>query len=84
MVRKPLTTTGEVLITQCAAMAHRGGLWEFPGGKCEAGESDADTLCRELQEEVGIVVTRQRPLFQIQHHYPDRQLVLQVQQVLAW
>ncbi|MEM6406765.1 MAG: Nudix family hydrolase, partial [Pseudomonadota bacterium] len=47
-------------------------------------ESDADTLCRELQEEVGIVVTRQRPLFQIQHHYPDRQLVLQVQQVLAW
>lgn len=75
---------GEVLITRRAATAHQGRLWEFPGGKCEAGESDADTLCRELQEEVGIVVTQQRPLIRIWHHYPDRQLVLQVQQVIAW
>ncbi len=75
---------GEVLIAQRAATAHQGGLWEFPGGKCEAGESDAEALQRELQEEVGIVVQQQCPLIQIWHRYPDVHLVLQVQQVIAW
>ena len=75
---------GEVLITRRAATVHQGGLWEFPGGKCEAGESDADTLCRELQEEVGVVVKQQRPLIQVRYHYPDVQLILQVQRVTAW
>jgi 8-oxo-dGTP diphosphatase len=75
---------GEVLIAQRAATAHQGGLWEFPGGKSEAGESDAEALQRELQEEVGIVVKQQCPLIQIRHRYPDVDLVLQVQQVTAW
>ncbi len=75
---------GDVLIARRALTVHQGGLWEFPGGKCEAGESPVGALRRELREEVGIVVTQQRPLIQIRHHYPDTQLVLQVWQVIAW
>ncbi len=45
--------------------------WEFPGGKVESGESDEAALCRELAEELGIVVHGVRHIFQDQHMYPD-------------
>ncbi|UTW14085.1 Nudix family hydrolase [Marinobacterium rhizophilum] len=57
---------------------HQGGLWEFPGGKVEAGESAADALARELHEELGIEVRRARPLIQIPHHYADKSVLLDV------
>lgn len=46
-----------LLVCQRPAHKHHGGLWEFPGGKCEAGESDAAAIARELQEELGVAVT---------------------------
>ncbi len=40
----------ELLVCRRPAHKRHGGLWEFPGGKCEPGESDADTARRELLE----------------------------------
>jgi mutator protein MutT len=47
---------GRLLVCQRPAHKRHGGLWEFPGGKCEPGESDADAVARELREELGVVV----------------------------
>ena len=46
----------ELLVCQRPLEKRHGGLWEFPGGKCEPGESDADAARRELREELGVEV----------------------------
>lgn len=46
----------QLLVCQRPAHKQHGGLWEFPGGKCEPGESDAQATARELNEELGLVV----------------------------
>ncbi len=45
---------GRYLVTRRQKGVHLEGLWEFPGGKCDAGESLADCLRRELREELGV------------------------------
>ena len=44
---------GHILLAQRPVDKHLGGLWEFPGGKCESNESAVDALSRELHEELG-------------------------------
>lgn len=73
-----------VLIAKRAASQHQGGLWEFPGGKVEDGEQVRDALSRELNEELGIRVEAARPLIQVQHDYPDKQVLLDVWEVSAF
>ncbi len=73
-----------ILITRRAENAHQGGLWEFPGGKMEAGESAEQALRRELEEEVGIEVQASEPLIQIPFHYPDKSVYLHVRKVTAF
>jgi 8-oxo-dGTP diphosphatase len=60
---------GKYLITQRRATAVLGGLWEFPGGRVEAGETDEAALRREVQERLGVnVVVRARIAHRV-HQY---------------
>lgn len=69
---------GEILISQRPMQVHQGGLWEFPGGKIEAGESVKYALTRELREELAICVEHCEPLIKIHHHYSDVSVMLDV------
>ncbi len=62
---------GKFLIARRRKSVRQGGLWEFPGGKQDAGESILAALRRELREELGIDVARASPLIKIRHRYPD-------------
>jgi 8-oxo-dGTP diphosphatase len=68
----------EVLISLRDQQAHQGGLWEFPGGKIEAGESVVQALGREVREELGINIDHSKPFKSIKYIYPDKQVELHV------
>jgi mutator protein MutT len=68
--------SGKLLITQRHADAHLGGLWEFPGGKREAGETFEDCLTRELREELGIGVEVGELFADATHAYPEKSVQL--------
>jgi len=67
---------GRILISRRHEHLHQGGLWEFPGGKVEAGESVHDALARELHEELALTVIDAEPFQQIRHDYPDKSVLL--------
>jgi 8-oxo-dGTP diphosphatase len=75
---------GRVLLTQRLAHRDHGGLWEFPGGKVEAGESPAAALAREIGEELGIIVEASEPLHVVPWHYGARALALDARVVTRW
>jgi 8-oxo-dGTP diphosphatase len=75
---------GRILITRRPENVHQGGLWEFPGGKLELGETAEEGLSRELHEELGIRVQESRPLIRIHHDYGDRHVLLDVHRVSAF
>jgi len=67
---------GRYLIARRKIGTHLGGLWEFPGGKCEPGESLEDCLRRELREELGIDVSAPVHFRTIRHDYPEKTVEL--------
>ena len=52
------------------------GMWEFPGGKIEPGESSEDALKREIQEELGIDITLDKFLCTTEYDYPSFHLTM--------
>jgi mutator protein MutT len=62
---------GKLLITRRHSDAHLGGLWEFPGGKREAGETFKQCLKREIREELGIEITVGKLYESVVHTYPE-------------
>ncbi|RYZ96562.1 MAG: Nudix family hydrolase [Moraxellaceae bacterium] len=68
----------KILIAKRPDNTHQGGLWEFPGGKVDAGESVQHALVRELHEELAIAVVDSAPLIKIRHNYSDKSILLDV------
>ena len=73
-----------VFVAQRDQDAHQGGLWEFPGGKVDAGETVEAAVSRELNEELGIFVDYAEPVMQIKHDYTDRIVLLDVWQIARY
>lgn len=75
---------GRVLLMQRLPGKHLAGLWEFPGGKLEPGETVVQALVRELREELGIEVMASELLISVPWHYPDKSVRLHAMRVTTW
>ena len=77
---------GRVLLAQRPEGKPMAGLWEFPGGKVESGERPEETLIRELEEELGIVVKEAclAPFTFASHTYPDFHLLMPLYVCRRW
>ncbi len=65
-----------MLVTRRLKGTHLEGVWEFPGGKCEPGETLHACMARELREELGIGVTIGDEVLSTSHDYADRRITL--------
>ena len=81
-----LDADSRILLGQRPAHKHMGGLWEFPGGKVEAGESPEAALIRELAEELGVDIRASclAPLSFVSHSYETFHLLMPLYVCLQW
>lgn len=75
---------GRVLLARRDGTSDMAGLWEFPGGKREPGESSEDALVRELHEELGIEADVGDVLIEVPQLYPSKRLRLEVRRITGW
>lgn len=68
----------QILLAQRPKHLHKGGYWEFPGGKLEANESVQDALVREIEEELGVTPVFFEPLITVSHDYTEKNVCLDV------
>lgn len=71
-----ITRDGRYLIARRKPDTHLGGFWEFPGGKCEAGESLETCLTRELREELDVTISAPVPFRTVRYSYPEKTVEL--------
>lgn len=81
-----IDSDGRVLLAQRPEGKSMAGLWEFPGGKVEAGESPEAALIRELKEELGIDTWQSclAPLTFASHAYPEFHLLMPLFACRKW
>ena len=81
-----IDSDGRVLIARRPSGRKMAGLWEFPGGKVEQGETPESALIRELSEELGIDVTENclAPLTFASHPYPEFHLLMPLYVCRVW
>lgn len=75
---------GRLLIQQRAPEAMLGGLWEFPGGKCEKGETPEAACRREVQEETGVIVEDCELVCRVQQAYSHFRITLYAFRCARW
>jgi 8-oxo-dGTP diphosphatase len=75
---------GRILLARRTEGRDLAGLWEFPGGKREPGESSEAALARELHEELGIAIDVGAPLIAVPQQYPHKRLRLDVRRIASW
>ena len=76
VVAAVIVRDGRVLLTRRLEGQHLAGLWEFPGGKLEGGESPEEALVRECREECGIEVEVGEIVDVTYHRYPEKDVLL--------
>jgi mutator protein MutT len=69
------------LMTRRLKGTHLAGTWEFPGGKCDPGESHEQCLARELREELAVDAEIGEEVFTVEHAYPERTVRLHFRRV---
>jgi 8-oxo-dGTP diphosphatase len=67
---------GRFLVTRRQAGVHLAGTWEFPGGKCDSGESLSACMARELREELAVEADVGSEVLTTLHEYEDRRVEL--------
>lgn len=79
-----LKKENRILVGQRPENNSLAGLWEFPGGKIELGESPEEALARELSEELGIEADIGELKLSVTHSYNDVGIVILFYEVLFW
>jgi 8-oxo-dGTP diphosphatase len=81
-----IDSNGRVLIAKRPEGKSMAGLWEFPGGKVEAGERPEQTVIREMREEIGIEIQENSlaPFVFASHRYPDFHLLMPLFLCRSW
>ena len=76
VVAAVIEENGAFLVTRRQKGVHLAGLWEFPGGKVDEGETHAAALSREIREELDADVDVGELVFHVTHAYDDRSVAL--------
>jgi 8-oxo-dGTP diphosphatase len=69
VVAAMIAVNGKYLVTQRRSTAVLPNLWEFPGGRVEPGETDADALAREISERLGVAIEVGQMISYVRHPY---------------